>query len=495
MNRWKRVSVLILTVVVAALLVLPSFACADEVSDNYLYEITDKITVNESGVIKQPGGIQQGYPLQYTMLVYYGELTSFSYKYHNGSSLVSGSAPCLIPSGNLTFVILSGKDNWYQITPTSKQNKLMAAYIIVYRSWQDLTGTFQTDWATGIPFDFGSTGAVGCPSNALRGDYYTSKIYIYPATPEVPFLDKSCITISGYFTDLTGVSCDVPYTAAYVHTITLDPSYHITANGEAISKIELSGLSSQVGESTIHAGDLYLEGKYTTAGGLLHASNTGDIDITVPDSNVELSGTNKVNYEGVTYDAIPTSAISSIYTSVTLTFDGVVPDKITAGVGVLAYADGSSNRNVYVTGKYLIGELPNDQSQLEAAIYTTLYQFTKNFDTTVLQVLRNFFNNTQKPFYQEWFEKFITIFERGTDEDTNNAFSEAEDKINGISSGLSQAPSLDISSVEFNAPTLDSNNLLLVVINQGWEIPFFVQAVAVIVGCIVLAFLLFGRKG
>lgn len=497
MTKFKRMLVMAMTLAIALLFLCPAFVSAADETSNYLYDITDKVYVDSSGIIKQPTASAYGIPLDCTVLVFYGSFSSFAYRYgtNPNSFNINGSVSGVFPSGNVTMVVLDGSDYWAAIKPTDTSLKLMSVYTLVTRQWQDLPGTFTTDFVVGISFDFGTTGAVGLLADTKCGDYGTSRIYIYPSVPAVPFLDKSCITVSGYFTDITAVNADIDYTVTYVHTITLDPSYSVTANGEAISQIQLDGLSHQVGDSVIHDGDLYLQGSYTTAGNMLHVSNTSDIDITVPDSNVSLSGTNTISYEGVTYDVIPSSAISSVYTSATLTFAGTVPDKIVVGVGMLAYADGYSARNVYVTGKYLIGELPNSQTSYQTAIYQTLYSFTGMYWSNFYQYLRNEFTINEKPFYQEWFEKFVSIFDRGADEEAKSDFSQAEDKLNNVSAGLAQTPKVDTGSIEFNAPAFDQDNLLLVVINQAWEVPFFLQCVAVLVGCVVLGFLLFGKRG
>lgn len=208
MTKLKRILVVAMTLAIAFLFLCPAFASA-AVGDNYLYDITNRLDIKDSQC-NQPSGVAQGYPLTYTMVVLAGSHDDWSYSYYSNSAdtdpWVTGSSAGVFHSDSLTYVILSGDDDWYALRYGFAP---LAIYLIVDNSLTSAQGTFSIGGQTA---DFG---------NRVYFSYSSPKPYEYNqklvtgsfSTVAHPLADNYCLYITGCFTDIINfnLSDSVPY--------------------------------------------------------------------------------------------------------------------------------------------------------------------------------------------------------------------------------------------------------------------------------------------
>lgn len=474
---------------------------ADTGDSSYLYEITSRCSVNNR--VYTLDNNTDTFPLKYTVIAFSGfysedDIIVKYQKAYTSTSYLSASVQAVLHTDNLTYIILAGDDEWHAL----QFNKtVLGIYLLMDNSLSPGSGTISLSGSSSTTANL--PGTISWLKTIEENTYsqFTIQVNLSTVTSSV-LADKWHINLTGTFSDFQGINMVnfIPYSYTMSYTLNATPGYSFSIDGKLTDTVTLTGTTHQVGESTIHTGDLYVEGNYSDqgTGNMLHATNTRDIDITVPDSNVELSGTQTINIDQLEGTGIPTTAIDNIICNLQIIFSEQPPSSLQIKLGKMVYSDTSAGGYHYISGSYLIRyrELPANDTAYANRLLGYVKSINTNMQSRVLNALTSNWSNNEKPFFTEWLEKIYNVLNKDLEDDTKNEYQENADRLDQMSGQLAEgdAVSDSLNNIEFSAPSLDSNSLLIVMLTETWSWSVFADFVGTLVAVAVLAYMIFQKK-
>lgn len=475
---------------------------ADAVASNYnLIDITDRLVIKATQTI-QPDTVSRAYPLAYTVIALPGYYDKWSYSYTTSASSTgtySGTVSAVLPTGSITYVILSGSGNWYKLRYSVQPLNI---FLLVDTQLLDGDGTFGVIGSSSLTISL--PGTLVHTRNAIDTyTYYINNYYFDPSTVSNPFATDYRLCIVGNFSQFVSVGFSgdfVPYSYNITQTISLQGGYQFAFDGALTDTLTIAGTSSQVANSYIPADSIVLEGRLTgDHNDEILIPDNNEITIVSPDSNISAITTISLDTATITAEAVPKDAIRECTSSLQILFEYQPTSTVYIDLGYQVFGDERSQSESTLKVQYLYRyrDYPQTQSAYLSAFYSAFQQFANTFDTTLVATLQNSWSQIQRPWYEQWFQKFLDVFSRDVDEDTKTEYATNADKLDNLNGQLSEGDDISnsISDIEFSAPALDSNSLLLVMLTETWQWSIFADFVATLVAVAVVAYLIFQKKG